>query len=208
MSKTVKDLWNKVYEGDVKNQAFNLFIKKQIDFFCSKLDKKSKILDIGCGNGEKTNYIFNKGYSVTGIDSSTEAIEYARKNFSSIKFVVGDVTKLLFEDSSFDAVISIAIYHCLLTKQRRDYIKQVKRVLKKGGLFYQLTLSSRDETKIGGEEIEERTFINNHGLSFHLSTLEELKKEFSEFEVLNLKHHQKVKQKKNVAVYTSIMRKK
>lgn len=37
------------------------------------------VLDLGCGPGLYTERLYNKGYSVTGVDLSKRSIEYAKK---------------------------------------------------------------------------------------------------------------------------------
>jgi trans-aconitate methyltransferase len=94
--------------------------------------KGEKILDIGCGTGDLTELIRLKGADVTGIDSSAEMIEMAKKKFPLIDFQIQSVTQLPFENI-FDAVFSNATLHWVLQKEKA--IGQIYKTLKPGGRF-------------------------------------------------------------------------
>ena len=97
--------------------------------FVTSLPKGSSILDIGCGNGRNMTY---PDYNFTGIDSSKEFIKMCEKR--NLRVILGDMTQLPFEDNSFDAVLSIASFHHLTTKKRRNLaMSEIYRVLKPGG---------------------------------------------------------------------------
>ena len=72
-----------------------------LDFF----PKKGKLLDLGCGNGTVALQMAEKGYEVTGIDISEEAIKWAVEKSSDAKLVVdfkvGNVTDLSNYDDNF-----------------------------------------------------------------------------------------------------------
>lgn len=70
------------------------------------------ILDVGCGTGALTEYYAeNTEGNVTGIDFSSEAIEFAqnrtRKKQSRLSFQVMDMDEIDFPPNSFDTVLSI-----------------------------------------------------------------------------------------------------
>ncbi|MEO8405057.1 MAG: methyltransferase domain-containing protein [Chitinophagaceae bacterium] len=76
------------------------------------LDPKSfeKILDLGCGTGELTQKIKEKGSLVYGMDSSAEMIDKAKKNFPLIEFEVMNAEVMTYHET-FDAVFSNAVLH-------------------------------------------------------------------------------------------------
>jgi ubiquinone/menaquinone biosynthesis C-methylase UbiE len=87
---------------------------KEIHLMMEKLelDKDSKVLDIGCGNGKITEYISDiTQASVTGIDYVPEAIMLATRRTVEkryrLNFIVGNLEMLDFPNESFDAIISI-----------------------------------------------------------------------------------------------------
>ncbi len=100
-----------------------------IDNFINIYPKKSKILDIGCGNGrnmKNINYIFY------GVDNCSNFIELAKQVTPNV--FLCEMTNLPFPDNYFDAIISIASFHHLSTIERRnECLKEMKRVLKPNG---------------------------------------------------------------------------
>ena len=82
-----KKAWDQRFKREINNHPFDFKLKREIDSFLKKLDKKAKILDIGCGIGEKTNYVHQKGFNICGTDSSETAVEYAKKRFKKNKIL-------------------------------------------------------------------------------------------------------------------------
>lgn len=69
-----------------------------------------RILDVGCGTGQLTADIAHSGAQITGIDSSANMIEQARRNFPEIHFELADARSLPYREE-FDAVFSNAALH-------------------------------------------------------------------------------------------------
>ncbi|MFX1391988.1 MAG: class I SAM-dependent methyltransferase [Promethearchaeota archaeon] len=100
-------------------------------------DKNSKILDIGCGAG-RISYNLNKmGYDVIGIDISEPMIYLAKKLYPNLKFEIGDTCDLRFAANYFNYVIfSFNGLDAIYPKEKRiSALKEINRVLKKGGIF-------------------------------------------------------------------------
>lgn len=207
-NKSIKYAWEKKFQKKIKQQKINPLLRINLNKFLNLLKKNSKILDLGCGEGDKTTYIACKGFKVVGVDSSKTAVKNAKKNFKNIIFLVRDVTNTRLPSKSFDAITSVAVHHVLLEKDRKLYIKEVRRLLKKGGLLFQLVLSSDDETMKQGKEIEKNTFLQKSGVAFHLFTEKELREDFKDFKILHLKHHKKniikAGEKLSIACYITI----
>lgn len=88
------------------------------------------ILDVGCGDGELTQKIQEKGCSVIGIDSSPSMIETAKKR--GIESYVIDGHNIPYQNQ-FDAVFSNAALHWLT--QPDKVIEGVYSALKENGRF-------------------------------------------------------------------------
>lgn len=89
-----------------------------------------RILDVGCGSGQKLAYIRRAGWETHGVDFSPRAVESARANGAGdIHLTTGD--RLPFPDAHFDAVMS---WHSLEHHYSPSAtMAEVRRVLKPGG---------------------------------------------------------------------------
>jgi SAM-dependent methyltransferase len=70
---------------------------------------RMKWIDVCCGSGMVTEAIVERSApaSVVGVDASAEQIRFARERraHSNVTFKIGDATRLLFPDSSFDVAV-------------------------------------------------------------------------------------------------------
>ena len=96
-----------------------------------------KVLEVGSGRGGGCQYInrYLSPRSITGIDFSLKAVAFCNLNFSGpgLVYIPGDAEFLPFSDNSFDAVINVESSHCY--RSTSAFVREVKRILKKGGHF-------------------------------------------------------------------------
>ncbi len=91
-------------------------------------EKRGKVLDIGCGNGDYAYELHNMGFDVLAADMDVERFRYGNK----IKFQKCNVTdKLPFENNSFDFIVFAEVIEHL--KNPYDVVSELKRLLKPGG---------------------------------------------------------------------------
>jgi len=96
--------------------------------------KGKRILDLGCGPGFYLNKLSKKGAKVKGIDFSKELIKIAREENPKVEVIFGDITKRLpYKNLEFDVVISPLVLGHI--KNWKFVLKEVRRVLKKNGIF-------------------------------------------------------------------------
>ena len=95
---------------------------------------KGRVLDLGCGAGRHSLYLQNKGFNVTGIDSSPLAIE-VRRSRGLKKASVADIGHLDYEPSSFDTILLMGNGFGLLGSEVRGrrLLKHWHPLLSKGG---------------------------------------------------------------------------
>ena len=95
-----------------------------------------KVLDIGCGAGFLANALAEQGHCVTGIDSSFESLEVAKRKdgTKSATYLEGDAYRLPFSQGEFDVVCAMDFLEHV--EKPQSVIEQASRVLKPGGLFF------------------------------------------------------------------------
>ena len=94
----------------------------------------ARILDLGCGTGEVTAVMAEKGAHVTGIDISREMIAKAKQQYGHLAtFAVTSADKLR---QKFDACTCNFVLCTIADRKRiRDLLTQAYKALKPGGLF-------------------------------------------------------------------------
>lgn len=110
-----------------------------LEFF--DFQENDRVLDIGCGGGatlaRMAGYI--KSGHLTGIDYSGTSVEMSRKlNADAVKsgkmdILEGSVEQLPFENGVFDKIITVESFY--FWPNPVENLKEVHRVLKKGGRF-------------------------------------------------------------------------
>ena len=113
--------------------AFHL---ERYEFACKHIET-GDVLDIACGVGYGTSFLAEKNkniHSITGVDISAGAIQYAKKRYQhdKINFVAAD--GMLFQvDHKYDVIISLeTIEH---VPEPEKFIDNLKRQLKPNGLM-------------------------------------------------------------------------
>lgn len=111
-----------------------------------------KVLDAACGAGHGVRHLAESfsGFLV-GFDLSPEALRYARRLVPSeeVSFCCGDILKIPFQKESFDIVTSFQVVEHLFPGDAvKNYFGEIRRILKKEGLFLISTLN-RNKTSHG-----------------------------------------------------------
>ncbi|HMQ45946.1 MAG TPA: class I SAM-dependent methyltransferase [Saprospiraceae bacterium] len=88
-------------------------------------------LDIGCGTGNYTHALAQKGYRFIGIDPSIQMLEQARQLHQDIKWLEGRAESIPLNSSSIDGIIATLTIHHWADLEMG--FRELHRVLKAGG---------------------------------------------------------------------------
>lgn len=107
----------------------------------AKAPQGGRILELGCGAGNLTLWLAQKGYDAFGVDITPNAIDWAKEKnaVSQVKadFQLGDITDLKsYEDEFFDIAIDAHCLHWIYGEDRMKSFSSIFRVLRKGALFF------------------------------------------------------------------------
>ncbi len=102
-----------------------------------ELNDVKRVLEVGCGIGVLSSYLAEKyKWEITGIDLDSKQIERAKNEHRENKylnFMEADATKLPFEDSEFDLILSIDVLHHINNRNR--VFNEISRVTAANGFY-------------------------------------------------------------------------
>jgi ubiquinone/menaquinone biosynthesis C-methylase UbiE len=105
------------------------------------------VLELGCGSGElwrHNRWRIPEGWQITLTDFSEGMLAQARQNLGdspAFNFRLVDAQDIPFDEAQFDAVIAnFMLYH---VPDRPRALKEIRRVLKPGGIFFAATVGER-----------------------------------------------------------------
>ena len=121
-----------------KFSSTRVFMWRDLEFLKDYIGPGDKVLDFGCGNGRLVGFLENDYQELVGVDISQKLIDTATEKYSNEKTkffkVDPELSKLPFEDNSFDVIFSIAVFHHLPSKDYRlQMAKELYRVLRPQG---------------------------------------------------------------------------
>jgi protein-L-isoaspartate O-methyltransferase len=120
--------------------------------FAARLARGKRALDAGCGAGYGSAELACAALSVVGIDSSPDAIEFARATYPmpNLSFEVASCEALPHADGSFDLIVAFEVIEHL--KGWARFLREARRTLAPSGQFIVSTPNKLYYTESRGAE--------------------------------------------------------
>ena len=83
--------------GDVRTHPW---LRAAMDTFADAVAGRGPVLDVGCGPGQVTAHLVERGVDASGMDLSPAMIAHARRLYPHCRFSVGSATELAVPDAS------------------------------------------------------------------------------------------------------------
>jgi len=123
--------------GDIDIYLFDQLLR-------GRFDRRTRVLDAGCGGGRNLPYLLSQGFEVFAIDADADAAAAVSRLAARLAPQLpidhvrhGEVDALPWPDRSMDAVLSSAVLH--FARDEAHFLRMVHemwRVLAPGGLFF------------------------------------------------------------------------
>jgi len=141
------------------------------------------VLVPGAGYGRHTDFFADHGYTVTGVEVSSEALALARRR-PDVTYHLGSVLELPSDVGGYDAVYCFNVLHLFRAPDRVRFIEKTREELRDGGLAF-FSAFSEEEPQFGrGQEVEPGTFESKPGRPVHFFTDQDLRETFRGFDVI------------------------
>lgn len=161
------DLWADGYDKSVNISEENneypfAGYKEVLNYIYNQVREQSgtNILDIGFGTAILTTQLYNAGFSVTGIDFSSNMIDIAKQKMPNAALINWDFSKGLPEEiktQRFDYIISTYAIHHLTDKEKVHFIELLNNLLNEKGkiLIGDVSFQTRNELEKSKEKYKE-----------------------------------------------------
>ncbi|MBI5475969.1 MAG: class I SAM-dependent methyltransferase [Ignavibacteriales bacterium] len=138
--------------------------QKEIIKWMAAGEINGRVLDVGCGTGENTIYLSDRGLVVIGVDVASAAILKARKKSwahrSSGLFMIHDALNLETIGLKFDTIIDSGLFHVFSDTARVKFVQSIRSALRVNGKYLLLCFSENEPPgwgprRVTQEEIKE-----------------------------------------------------
>ena len=185
-------IWDEIYSsGSIQRYPWDIVVSFVFrNAPRNVMRNQINILELGFGTAPNLWFASREGFSVSGVESSHNAVKLAKKRFLDESLEgdlrLGDFTDLPFDDNTFDLAIDRCSLVCVDVKKQKLAINEVNRVLKKGGRFLHNSYpdchpsANTGDVSDGGlvENIKGGTLVGAGSLCF--SSLEDINEKFAQ----------------------------
>ena len=124
--------WSLLMEATFKSPPNNRFITSVTRRY---LLPGAKVLEGGCGMGDKVNSLDKAGFDAYGVDFAPEVVKKIKEGWPHLKVECSDVRNLPFDNDFFDGYWSFGVIEHFFDGYD-DILSEIKRVIRKNGHLF------------------------------------------------------------------------
>jgi glycosyltransferase involved in cell wall biosynthesis/SAM-dependent methyltransferase len=130
------------------------FLRRLLERNGTPIESMSAVLDFGCGCGRIARWWWDlENVEVFGCDVNPELIAWARAELPFMNAAVsGESPPLPYPDDSFDFAYALSIFTHLPVESEGPWLRELRRVIKPGGLLLLTTAGESYEDRLSHEE--------------------------------------------------------
>lgn len=171
----LKETYNKIAEDWFKDHKNDDWWILGTNKFISLLKPSALVLDVGCGAGVKSKYLYEKGLQIVGIDFSDNLISIAKMEVPQVEFHILDMNNIEDLNMHFDGVFAQASLLHISKNNIVNVITKLVSVVNEKGFLY---IAVKGVNANGKEEdvLKENDYGYEYERFFSYYRMEELKK--------------------------------
>ncbi len=120
------------------------YLEEEVSYYKKNIPA-GRILDVGCGEGRILSRLDNHITHGHGIDINETSVQLCKENLPKNKYKVGSITETGYPDSYFDCIVLSFNLLGNLDNDKDLAIREIRRILKPGGMVLFSTYSQRSE---------------------------------------------------------------
>jgi SAM-dependent methyltransferase len=174
---TNKDWWERIYQGVEGEIPWDIGVPSE--HLIRNLENVEvsvcRALDVCCGTGTEAIYLAEKGFLVSAIDISREAIriaeEKARRADVGVGFAVGSALKIPFGRDLFGFVNDCGCFHVFPPEQRETFVMELFRVMAPDGLYLMRCFSYKEPGQRGPYRLSRKEILDVFSMLFEVISI-------------------------------------
>ncbi|MGG3280084.1 class I SAM-dependent methyltransferase [Paenibacillus solani] len=161
--KTLKEYWNESFQRPGLEPLYDNWLQKYTNYLA---DYNELIIDLGCGIGNNSRYLFERGLQPIACDISEEALMKLKGFIPNINTRCFDMSDgLPFESETVKIIIADLSLHYFDEHTTRSIINDIHRVLKDDGVLLCRLNSVNEIINIGEtKETQEVYLMESEGI--------------------------------------------
>ena len=178
------DRWNDLYRSQTRAW------RGVTDLGELPFDECARILEVGCGNGKTMAALIERGFRVTGVDFSSEAVGACRRILGNDADVrCASVLDLPFDDGEFDGATAFHVLENLDPGDVPKAVSELARVCKEGSFVKARVFSAGDLRSDKGERVSDDTVVRGNGIRYRYFTEDSLRDCFDGRECVSIRSY-------------------